>query len=173
MTDNRDAYRDAIQTLAQERRGVPFPSATVHHASVAVETMFLLSQKRVLILTGSVDRPIFSDPVVISAARRFLTAPGRTITAIMSQEGGSFSLFSDLLDLRESIKVSLLSPATAAGIPYRFVIGDDDMYRFEGDKNDMAGIAAFGDKIFSARLISIFDQLAKVSEPLAREAATA
>jgi hypothetical protein len=163
MTDTRDAYREAIQSLARERKGKPFPSATPQHASIAVETLFLLSQQHVRILTGRVDRPIFSDPVVINAARRFLSTPGATISVILGVEDFGLPLFSDLPDARDLIRIFSLPAAVSDPIPYRFVVGDEDMYRFEGEKDDLAGIAAFGDKKFCTHLIEIFDQLLKVA----------
>lgn len=173
MTDNRDSYREAIQSLARERKGKPFPSADARHASVAVETLFLLSERHVRLLTGRVDRPIFSDPIVISAARRFLSRQGTKISVILSEDDATLPFFGDLSDLRKSIETFALPPNIANSVVYRFIVGDEDMYRLEGDKDDLAGVVAYGDVKFCSHLILIFEQLKKVSKQEVKEAATA
>jgi hypothetical protein len=158
------AYHSLIEQKFQERDGTPFPNGSSPHAEMLIAAFFKFASSRVRILTGHLDARVFASEKVIWNATQFLASPDHSLEIIFhseieDQKIYSHPLISKVFESAEALQVWKVRPSLRSGITAHFVLMDDDSYRFEVDKEGSAGVAAFGDKDFAAKLAEIFDGL--------------
>jgi hypothetical protein len=167
-----DNYREQVRRIASRRDGEAVFNASDEHAAIVVEEIFRTAQRQVSILTGHLAPRIFARDRLLSWSEIFLSDPEHRLR-ILAREGEIDKLGPnpayEQLQGYPNVEVRALPDSLEAEIAFRFITADDDIYRFEPDKNKCAAVAAFGDSKVAQHLQEVFDTLWEVSAMVDRK----
>jgi hypothetical protein len=156
-------YHQLLVSHLDSRKGDPFPNGTSEHASLLVKEFFRTATRSIRILTTDLNARVYGTPDIVAVARQFLASREHVLEVIFDGEIGQDEItYHPLLGhvgCKNNVHLWRLTPEAASGIRSHFILMDDDSYRLEPDKERPSGIAAFGDREFSQRLSSIFENL--------------
>jgi hypothetical protein len=161
MTD-LSHYKTNVRELALKRDGTPVFNASADHAAIIVSQIFETAQHDVSILTGHLAPRIFARDDVLQWTQIFLSDPDHQLRILAKQSDLEKMRNNSAYEaIRTSGNVSLraLPDNIEEQIAYRFVVADDDLYRFEPAKEKCEAAAAFGERVIAPHLKSLFDKL--------------
>lgn len=161
-----DDFRKRVEELAVKRTGEPIYNATTDHAAVIAEAMFAHAKDHVHVLTGRFNPLVYGTEPAIAKARALLDERSGTLQILVEhddllEENPFFNAFVP----HKNLVVKKVPVEVAKRYPYHFLVMDGDCYRFEGDKNQHAAVAAFGDKKGAENMERIFGILWNLAEP--------
>ena len=156
-------YKRYVRTLAANRDGQPFYNASMDHASVVIESLFAIANKRIDVLTGSFNPRVYGREAVIEEAKLFLaTSRGNHLRVILEKDSAADREFHPLFRACAhfpNLEVRTAPKNVKEQYGFHCVLVDDDSYRFEGDKKTPSAVAAFGDPDSAARLDRAFSMI--------------
>jgi hypothetical protein len=155
-------YIERVMRVAAERRGEPVFNGSIDHARVIATAMFKHAKKSVDIFSGELNARVYGPDNVLDEAEFFLTNTDHKVRILLERmpDGSETNHpFFKRFMKRENLSVKLLPSFASERIPFHLMVADQDSYRFEEDKKNVAAIAAWGDKSGGQHLSSIFDKL--------------
>lgn len=165
------AYKDRVFALAAKRDGEAVYNGSPDHAAIIVERIFASAERHVRLLTGDLEVKVYGDPAVVQAARRFLSKPEHKLDILVESDAfGTSHPLVDGMGKLGNLEVRRVPDDLSERVPYHFMTGDTDCFRFERDKNSHTAVAAFGDAAAATNLNGIFDSLKErcsLMEPVA------
>lgn len=160
-------YREHIKQLAARRDGEGVYNGSADHAAIIVENIFASAQSNARLLTGDLNAKVYGTQAVVQRAKQFLGHSDHKLEILV--EHVTFSPSHPLIEAignEENVTFYHIPEDMSARIPYHFMTGDDDCFRFEKEKNSHAAIAGFGDSDVTKNLNSIFEVIKSQSKPL-------
>jgi hypothetical protein len=139
-------YRKRVKALAALRNGGAIFNGSADHAAVIVENLFAVANHHVRILSGDLDARVYGNSRVVQRAAEFLGHSDHRLDIML--EENTLSAHHPLMQIvgnNPNVSLRLIRADVAEGIPYHFMIADEDCYRFEEQKGTHKAVAAFGD----------------------------
>lgn len=165
-----DSYRQKVKALARERSGEPIFNAAVEHASIVVETIFSVAEKRVSVLSGTLNPRVYGRDEVITEARLFLVSSYRNALRIILESDSPLDrqrhpLLKACAEF-DNLQLRLASPEVQELYDFHFVVAANDCYRFESDKRRPVATGKFGDAEGATNLNKIHEELWQQCQPI-------
>lgn len=163
-------YREKVRRLARERSGEPFFNASEDHAAIIVENMFRLADSDVSIFTSHLAPRIYARDHCVEWARIFLSDDTDHRLRIICKEGELKALkanpFFNAVRASRGLHVRALDDDAHSQIAQRFMVADEDCFRFEPDHSKCQAVAAFGSAELTSDLRRAFSGLWEASKPV-------
>lgn len=158
-------YREKVRRLARERTGEAFFNGSEDHASVIVENMFRIAEREVCIFTQHLAPRIYGREQAVEWANIFLSDDKAHSLRVVVREGDLPLLEHNpfFRETKGAIKLRALDNASHDGVNQRFMVADEDCYRFEPDSTRCEAVAAFGSSE-AAKLKAIFEGLWTIAD---------
>lgn len=139
-------YREKVRRLARERTGEAFFNASEDHAAIIVENMFRSAQHEVCIFTQHLAPRIYGREQAVEWAKIFLSDDKAHSLRVVVREGNLGLLENNPLfgATKNVIKLRAIDNEFHDRITQRFMVADEDCYRFEPDSTKCEAVAAFG-----------------------------
>ncbi|MER9274407.1 hypothetical protein [Mesorhizobium sp. M0520] len=164
-----DDYIERVTRAATERKGEPVFNGSIDHARVIVKTMFKHARRTVDIFSGTLNPRVYAPDEVLDEAEFFLTSSDHHVRIILERADVDlyakhpfYKRFSEYTNLETRVLDSVM----AGNIRFHLLVADEDCYRFEQDKAQVAAIAAWGDAKGGKHLKSLFETLWERAFPL-------
>lgn len=172
-----DSYERFVAECAKAERE---PSQLIYnknvtHTTILIKHLIRRARSHIRILSGWLDEAVYVDSELMVAMKEFLARNGdvRVLVdfqpprkGIVPTEAGE--LFHTNSFVR-ALKSSLTSPdqLRVCTVPldvvprygYHLIVGDDDVFRFEEDRNKVDAVAQFGNTELASKLATRFDEI--------------
>lgn len=155
-------YIARVARAAAERKGEPVFNGSVDHARVIVGAMFKHARKTVDIYSGTLNPRVYSPDDVLDEAQAFVATNDHKVRILLDYAEPSLKEnhpFFQRLSTYGNIDLKVLPTNISQKIKFHLLVADDDCYRFEDDKSQVAAIAAWGDAKGGKHLKSMFESL--------------
>jgi hypothetical protein len=155
-----EEYRNRVLAAARRRDGSPIYNASIEHARVIIETMFLSADGEMSILSGSLNPQVYGGYDVVSAALGFVRRSGTNMRILLEEREQIVyqdNPFVHLLSVANRVQFRLVSDHDQ--YKYHFMVSGCDSYRYEQDRGAPEAIAAFGHESGGKVLCEVFDIL--------------
>ncbi len=157
-----EEYIERVMRAAAERKGEPVFNGSIDHARVIATAMFKHARKSVDIFSCDLNARVYGPDSVLDEAELFLAKKDHKVRILLEKfSDGSdnqhpfFKRFSGY----PNIETKVLDRGLADTINFHLMVADDDCYRFEQDKHNVAAIASWGDAKGGTNLKRLFDAL--------------
>ena len=163
-----DAYRSAVIAAIQSRNDDTIYNASIEHASIIIEEMFLGASQSIDIFTGRLNADVYGRDFIIDAAKEFLKK-GHQLNVLFEEnildgDIGLHPFIRGVSQLKEievrRLKQELKKPE------FHMILMDEDCFRFESDKRKPDAIAVFGNRKIFQNLREIYTSLWHYSDPV-------
>lgn len=152
-------YEEVIEKAIRAKDGKPVYNGSIEHATVLLSKMFNVAKKSIRILSGNLNREVYSKRGIPVRMDVFLSQGGEIRIIIEDHEGFPDHPVAALVEKYEKCEVKTLRQEAKSSIGYHMTTIDDFGYRFESDKDLPDAIAAFGDSALSNHLSDVFDDI--------------
>ena len=142
-----DDYREYVSGVADKADGREIiQNKTPAHAGILIAALFRKAQHQVLIVSGSLDNRAYGTDEVIGAATEFFLRPDTQLKIVLEKPVAytdcRFLVFLRDAGHLETGRVTL--HLITGGVPFHFLLADENHYRFEADTTKHEAIAQFG-----------------------------
>ena len=163
--ETMEDYFERVMRVAAERKGEPIFNGSIDHARVIATAMFKHARRSVDIFSGDLNARVYGPDQVIDEAELFLANKGHEVRILLesipdsaNQQHPFFKAFANY----PNVKTRALRKDLSDKIEFHLMVADDDCYRFEQDKKNVAAIASWGHKEGGENLKRVFETLWKL-----------
>jgi len=157
-----------IDRLIRNMDGELMASFGGRREAILLRKMFQNACGVVRIFSRGLSSPAYKDGQLMDDIRLYLASGGSlhiVVEEAIPEESPFWVLLRDFPDLVALVRLDM--EMITKEPPFHFIVVDDSIYRFEGDRSETAAIAAFGDDKYASRLVGVFDALCSCSgQPL-------
>jgi hypothetical protein len=155
-------YSERVMRAAAERIGEPVFNGSIDHARVIAAAMFKHARKTVDIFSCDLNARVYGPDNVLDEAEFFLANKEHRVRILLEkmpdtadQHHPFFKRFAGY----SNIKTRIIDKQMSDRITFHLMVADDDCYRFEQDKKNVAAIASWGDRSGGENLKKVFEKL--------------
>lgn len=159
---NMEEYIERVMRAAAERKGEPVFNGSIDHARVIATAMFKHARKSVDIFSCDLNARVYGPDHVLDEAEFFLANKDHKVRVLLEkipENDGTKHPFFKRFSGYSNIETRVLDKNMAKQINFHLMVADNDCYRFEQDKKNVAAIASWGDPKGGEHLKSVFETL--------------
>jgi len=147
-------YADAMELLSSKHLNMEFNNKDQKHAALVMSSIFHNAKKQVRIFTGSLNGDISNISGYLQSVRVFLDKPETKVEVIFEEKPNiAFSKCYKLLkesraagkDITFRILTDSFKQKVITANLNHFMLGDDNMFRYETDKKQYMAFCNFDD----------------------------
>lgn len=172
-------YQKAIESLIKSNSNAVISSNGSQHASIVTAKILENATTSVKIITGNFSGIVSDSAIYLDALNSFL-AKGKKLEILLTQSPNLNSLAYNLIKKNQQENSNIqIKPLNSNGMKIlkesfkdselHFVVGDNNMYRLESDRNSYGSNCSFNDTETAARLLNIFENCFRAGEILELE----
>jgi len=159
-----DQYAKDIEQRIKDADGKRIGNRSTGHAVVLLKKIFEHAKESVRIFSGELSCDAYEDVSLVDEIRCFLVLGKKLEVVVESKIDAKNPVLALRTQFKGQIDISILNVSKLTSEPeFHFALMDDSGYRYEGDKNTHAAIAAFGETDLAKNLSASFDVLKSCS----------